>query len=77
MSNAGTPYPANPRLVTDSDNAQLDAILDHVVAAVQLTATQYESAKQKYGAVAEWLGAENSLVRVLNPPDLPAGQPPH
>ena len=67
MTTAGAQYPANPRFVTDSDNAQLDAILDHIVEAVQLTPTQYRDAEQKYGAVAGWLSADGSIVRVLNP----------
>jgi hypothetical protein len=67
MTNAGTQYPANRRLVTDSDNAQLDAILDHLVEAVQLTATQRADAEGKYNAVGGWLHAENSRMRVFDP----------
>ncbi len=73
MTTAGTQFPTNQRLVTDSDNVQLDAILDHLVRAVQLTQTQHEDARQKYGAVGRWLSAENSDVRAFDPQIFPQG----
>ncbi len=67
MASPGTYHTPNPRLITDSDNSQLDGILDFLVQAVQLTPTQCQDAEQKYGAVARWLSAEGSTVRILSP----------
>jgi len=52
---------------------KLDALLDQVCRALQLTPTQYLDAKKKYEAVGEWLGAEGSLLQLFRPVIYPQG----
>ena len=54
-------------LVTASSNRELDEILDLLGLSVQLTQTQFDRAETSYYAVAEWLRAPDSLVRVFGP----------
>jgi hypothetical protein len=54
-------------LVTASSNRELDEILDLLGLSVQLTKTQFDRAETSYYAVAEWLRAPDSLVRVFGP----------
>jgi hypothetical protein len=58
---------------SDAANALLDELLDRVVEALQLTPTQHQSAEEKYNAVAEWLGADGSLVATMRPKIYPQG----
>jgi len=67
MANASTQYGITQRFVTDSANAQLDELLGSIAEYLQLTPTQHQSAEEKYHAVAEWLSADSSPVRGLDP----------
>jgi hypothetical protein len=52
---------------------KLDALLEQIAEALQLTPTQYQSAAEKYGAVGRWLAAPESPLHVLQPVIYPQG----
>lgn len=62
-----------PTLTVPSTTAHLDILLDEVCVALQLTKTQYESAEEKYSAVADWLSASGSPLAHLGPQVYPQG----
>jgi hypothetical protein len=64
---------AQPAIAFDTKQGQLDALLDQVCLALQLTPTQYLDAKKKYEAVGEWLAAEGSLLEPFRPVIYPQG----
>ena len=59
-------------VITASANAELDAILEEICAALQITRTQYEQAVTHYEAVEKWLSADPHL-RALLPRIFPHG----
>ena len=58
---------------TESLPHQLDDLLWRICVGLQITPTQYESAKQHYTAVGHWLEADGSLLQVLAPSIYPQG----
>lgn len=60
-------------LTISPTSAHLDILLDEVCVALQLTRTQYQTAEEKYSAVAEWLSAPSSPLARLSPQIYPQG----
>ena len=60
-------------LTVPSTTSYLDILLDEVCVALQLTPTQYKSAEEKYGAVAEWLSSPGSPLAHHQPEVYPQG----
>lgn len=67
------PLPAAPAGVPPAPNQGLDELLEQVAATLQLTPTQFEDAKTAYGAVTDWLGADESLLAPFAPRMFPQG----
>jgi len=64
---------AQPAIALDTRQGQLDSLLEQVCLALQLTATQYNDARQKYEAVGAWLSADGSRLQVFQPVIYPQG----
>jgi hypothetical protein len=60
-------------IATRSYNSQLDALLEEICIALQLTDTQYDEAKSRYGAVGRWLSEPGSLLAGFKPDIYPQG----
>lgn len=54
-------------------STELDALLNEVCAALQISATQYRNAEEKYQSVGRWLAAPESPIAGLNPVIFPQG----
>lgn len=64
---------ALPVLNLDSRQAMQDSLLQHACQSIELTATMYNDARSKYGAVGEWLGGGDGLLALLSPIIYPQG----
>lgn len=62
-----------PALMTETFTSHLDDLLERVCVSLQLTATQYKLARERYEAVGTWLGADESLIAHLRPGIHPQG----
>lgn len=51
----------------------LDRLLEKICVVLQITEDQYERARQSYGAIGDWLGAEGSPLAALRPTIYPQG----
>ena len=58
---------------TESLPHQLADLLWRICVGLQITPTQYETAKQHYTAVGRWLEADGSLLQTLAPSIYPQG----
>lgn len=58
---------------TTSINAQLNQLLDDICMALQLTATQYDIAEERYQAIGTWLSEPNSPLYLFRPDIYPQG----
>src|SRR5262245_24093022 len=56
-----------------SENVQFDFLLERIANNLQLTPTQFEDAEEKYKAVGNWLGADDSPLSFFNPLIYPQG----
>ena len=55
------------KYVTASLNKDLDELLDILCRHLQLTETQEHKARTSYGAVGDWLDAQDSPIHLLRP----------
>src|SRR6266478_1734468 len=62
-----------PSLALQSRQTQLDFFFEQVCVALQLTESQYEDARRKYGAVGNWLSAPSSILSPFQPVIYPQG----
>jgi hypothetical protein len=60
-------------IITESIDQQLDDLLERVGVKLQLTATVYEQARERYITIGEWLNDEKSLLAPFKPKIYPQG----
>lgn len=62
-----------PKIVTLEANAQFADVLEAICVSLQITPTQFKSANEKYAAVGDWLGKEDSPLATYYPHIFPQG----
>ncbi len=62
-----------PNIVTASANKQFDDILERLCIKLQITPTQFTTARDNYEAVGGWLGQDDSPIAIYSPHIYPQG----